>query len=615
MMKSIRTAAKPIYIIVAVAFVGTIIFAWGMDITGKGQGGQRPANVVGKINDEEVSLLTFSQTYRSKYDELLQTNTDPSEEDLEKLRDDTWNSLVGQVLMAQQIDKYNIRVTPEELTEYVKAMPPRELVQIEDFQTDGQFDPAKYQNYLQNLATSSDPQAEQVLLYLESTVKSQIMINKLQEMVISTVYIAKDEVLEDYRTKNEKTKVKYALISNADIDTSGLDITEQMIRNRYEQDKEESYKTDESATLQYVSFMKEPSEADKDSVKNEISVIYDQIKNGGNFEDLAKEYSQDGSASKGGDLGWFGKGRMVKPFEEAAFALKKNGDISEPILSQFGWHIIKLTGKRNKNDKGEPEEQIKASHILLKTDLSAQTLADLKDAAELFRQEAIGYSFEKAAEDKSYEIQTTPSFNKGGSIRGVGMNESLNKLAFDGEEGQVSEVVDTRNYFMVATKGTHNPAGYKPFDEVKDRIESTLRREILADKAYVKGQELYQEMVNNNMTLKQICSQEDLNCKDTEYFSRNDFIKNIGSDAGFIGAAFSLSENNKLSQPVKSRSGCYLIEYINNQPIDITEYEAVSDSLFKEYSKEKRQNTWREWYRQVYENAVIEDYREEIYGS
>ncbi len=615
MMKSIRTAAKPVYIIVAVAFVGTIIFAWGMDLSGKGQGGQRQANSVGKINDDEVSVQTFSQTYRSKYDELLQTNNDPSEDDIKRLRDETWNSIVGQVLMAQQIKKYNIQVTPEELTEYVKAMPPRELVGVEDFQTDGQFDPAKYQSYLQNLATSPDPQAEQVLLYLESTVKSQIMINKLQEMVVSTAYVSKPEILEDYKVKNEKVKVNYTNISTNEIDTTGLGITEQMIRDRYEQDKE-NYKTDETATLQYVSFMKEAGQEDLDSIKIAIQDIYEGIvQAGADFAEMAKEHSQDGSASRGGDLGWFGKGKMVKPFENAAFALKNIGDVSKPILSQFGWHIIKLTGKRDTNDKGQPENQIKASHILLKTEVSDQTLADIRAEADLFRQEAMEFGFVKTAEEKEYKIESTPAFPRNGSIRGVGVNAKLSDLAFDGKTGDVSDVVDTRNFFMVATKGEYNKAGYKPLEDVKSGIEGMLKREILAEKAFEKGQQLHRVMVDNKLNLKQLCDQENRSLKETEYFSRNDFVQNIGSDPAFIGAAFNLTEDNPLSDPIKSRNGCYLMEYINRQPIDMAEFDAVSDSLLKEEGTKKRQNIWREWYRQVYENATIEDYRDEIYGS
>jgi len=190
MMKKIRESAKPIFVIVIIAFVGTIIFAWGMDITSKDN---RQPNAIGRINDQDVSITAFSETYESKYQELLQTNTDPSEEDLERLRDETWNTIVGQTLIAQQIRERNIQITNAELAEYVKVLPPNELYQSEDMQTDGTFDPMKYQNYLQNLVTSPNPQAHQILLYIESTVKSQVLMNKLQGLITSTAFISESE--------------------------------------------------------------------------------------------------------------------------------------------------------------------------------------------------------------------------------------------------------------------------------------------------------------------------------------------------------------------------------------------------------------------------------------
>jgi len=146
MMKTIRNAAKPVYIVVIIAFVGTIIFAWGMDIGSKSK---RPPNAIGRINDQDIPIELFSRTYESKYQELIKTNTDPGEEDLQKLRDDTWNTIIGQTLLAQAITKNNIQLTNEELAEYVKVLPPNELYESPDMQTDGKFDPQKYQNLLQ----------------------------------------------------------------------------------------------------------------------------------------------------------------------------------------------------------------------------------------------------------------------------------------------------------------------------------------------------------------------------------------------------------------------------------------------------------------------------------
>jgi len=613
MMKTIRNAAKPVYIVVIIAFVGTIIFAWGMDIGSKSK---RPPNAIGRINDQDIPIELFSRTYESKYQELIKTNTDPGEEDLQKLRDDTWNTIIGQTLLAQAITKNNIQLTNEELAEYVKVLPPNELYESPDMQTDGKFDPQKYQNLLQRLVSSDNPRDEQVLLYIESSIKSQVLMNKLQGLITSTAFISKAEVRDQYIDLNEKVKVKYVFISEGDVDTAGIEITDEMLLARYEQDKETSYKQDETASLKYVSFDKKPSEADIDSVRKDIFEIYNQIKAGADFAELAEENSQDRGGENGGDLGFFSKNRMVKPFEDAAFALEKIGDVSEPVQTQFGWHIIKLTGKKTeKNDKGVEEPQIQASHILLKTEASEKTMADLRDQAERFRQEAVGNGFDQAAEEAELTPQTTKPFAPNANIPNIGPNKELSNMAFKAKLGSISDVVDSRNAYIVAAVNSREPAGFEPFEEVKDRIKNIVRRDLLNEKTYAKGNELYQQMIDGKLSFAVMAGQANLTVKETDFFSRNEFVKNVGSDPAFIGAAFSLSPENPLSAPIEGRTGCYLLEFVQKQPVDFAKYDEVSDSLYQDAVTKKRQDAWSKWYRKLYEDSKIEDFRQDIYGS
>jgi len=339
------------------------------------------------------------------------------------------------------------------------------------------------------------------------------------------------------------------------------------------------------------------------------------LKTGADLAKLAEEHSQDRSGQDGGDLGWFGRGRMVAPFEEAAFALKEINDISEPVKSQFGWHIIKLMGKKNeKNDKGVQENQLKASHILLKTETTAQTLANIRDEAERFRQDATDGNFDAVAEELGLKPQTTNSFTAGGSIPDLGSDKKLSEFAFKANPGSISEISDSRNAYIVATTGTIEPTGFKPFEDVKNRIQSKIRQEIINDRTYAKGNDLYQQMIDQNLNLNQMADQEGLFAKDADFFSRNDFVQNVGSDPAFIGTAFNLTEDSRLAKPIESRTGCYLMEFIARQSADKEKYDAMSDSLYQEALTKKRQDTWSKWYRDIYNNSTIKDFREDYYG-
>jgi peptidyl-prolyl cis-trans isomerase D len=613
MMHTIRNAAKPVYIVIIVAFVGTIIFAWGMDITSKDK---RPPDAVGIINGQKISLNMWQRTYENQYQELISANNDPSETDIEGLRDKTWNYLVGQLLINQQIEKYKIDVMPEELAEFVKNMPPKELYQAEEMQTDGKFDPVKYQNYLQNLVSSTDPRAEQMLLLIENSIKSQLLISKLQELIASTAYISKPGLQEDYISKNARVKTKYVYIHESNIDTSDIMITEDMIKARYEKDKDPNFKRDATATLKYIALKKEPSQADIDSVKKEISDIHQMAIKGEDFATLAEAYSQDRGGENGGDLGWFGRGRMVKPFEEAAFALRHAGDISEPVLSQFGWHIIKLTDrKKEKNKDGKEEETIKASHILLKTEVSERTLSELREKAENLRQDLSEGSFEQVAEKYQAEMQVTNPFALGKAIPGIGYEEKLNEFAFKAKKGAISNVIETNAAFIVAAPDTKNPEGFIPMADVAAQIERNIRNEIINDKTYAKAESLYQVVKAGSSGFEQAAGATGLEVKETKFFARHEFIEGVGNDPEFKGAAFNLSSENPLSKPVRGRTGAYLLKFVDKQEPDRQKFEAISDSLYTEELNNKRKDIWNAWYRDISSQAKIKDYREELFGS
>jgi len=608
MMKSMRNAAKPIYLVVILAFVGTIIFAWGMEFTHRRD---RHPGVIGKINDDEVSVDQYYRIYESKYQELLKTNSDPSEADLEKVRNEAWQFLVSQTLLQQQIEKNKIVLTDAELAEYVKYVPPQEFYQVEELQTNGQFDFSKYQNYIQSLAGSQDPRAEQMLMIIEQSVRSQIMVSKLQELVVSTAIVSPAEVEQDFRERNEKMQVNFVFLSGNNIDTTDITVSESEIKARYEQVKEKEFKTEPTATLKYIMLNKAASEADDSMVKAEIDDLYNRAMAGEDFATLAMENSQDpGSGKNGGDLGWFGRGRMVKPFEEAAFALKNIGDISAPVKSQFGWHIIKLTGRKTeKNAKGDSEEQIQASHILLKVEPSPATITKLQDQAHELKQLAEAKNIDEAAKSANLSVMETKPFGKGQYVPGIGQEPQFVEFAFSAKPGAISDIKETKQAFIIATPGTRKPAGYRSFDEVKDQLEKTIKVEKMVDRAFAKAERLYGELVSGSATLRTISERENLPIKETRPFARHEFVDFVGSEPAFIAAAFHLSESNRYSKPVRVKTGVYLLEFVNFFPADMSRYSAMSDSLYKEAVNKKRNDLWQTWFRNLTSSAKIEDYR------
>jgi peptidyl-prolyl cis-trans isomerase D len=616
MMKIMRNAAKPIYLVVILAFVGTIIFAWGMDFTGRGK---KNANIAGKINNTEISNEIYYRAYENKYQELLKTSPEPTEEQIANTRKEAWDGIVNEVLLNQQIAENKITLTDEELAQYVQVVPPGEFQKIPEFQNNGQFDMAKYQKYISELANSQDPRAEQMLMSIEQSVKAQVLNYKLQELVTASAVVPQSSVYDEYVNQNEKIQVKYIFISTANIDTSDIKPTDTEIKARYEKDKDNNYKIDQTATVRYVQINKAPTQVDADSVKNEIFQVYNQILGGADFAQVAKEVSQDNSATNGGDVGWVGKdSRMVEPFKEAALNLKKVGDISQPVQTQYGWHILKLTGRKTekdpKNPTGPEVEQAQISHILLKVAMSEKSHAILKEQAEKLRQAAIVSNLDQAAKEQNQTVQETKPFAKGASIPGIGNNPQINTLGFEGKSGTISDIIETPRAIFVVTPGIKKPAGYRSLDEVKEQISRMLRAEKITDKAMAKGETMYKEL-SQGMTLDILGAKYNMPVTTTDPFARFEFVKNIGSDPGFIGASFTLSETKRLSKPVKGQTGCYLLEYVSHVSADITKYNAMSDSLYNSAFIKKRNDVWQSWFKAMMDKAKIENYTQQTSGA
>src|ERR1041385_622201 len=221
-----------------------------------------------------------------------------------------------------------------------------------------------------------------------------------------------------------------------------------------------------------------------DSVKalKQAKDILAQAKRGGSFADLAQKYSKDpGSGSKGGDLGWFGKGRMVKEFDQAAFKATV-GQIVGPVHTQFGYHIIKILARENR--------EVKISDIHMAVHASSQTRGEISQHAQDFAYLAKQGNFEKEASQSKYAVKETQPFQNNNFIPDFGSNPALDKFAFKNKLGDVSEPISVQNGYAVFMISDVKEAGVRPYDEVKAALETRARREKKMEKLKAMAEEL-----------------------------------------------------------------------------------------------------------------------------
>jgi parvulin-like peptidyl-prolyl isomerase len=320
---------------------------------------------------------------------------------------------------------------------------------------------------------------------------------------------------------------------------------------------------------------------------------------GESFSDLAVKHSKDpGSASRGGDLGWFGKGRMVKPFEDAAFNAPI-GRIVGPVRTQFGYHIIKVGAKSKR--------EIRVTDFAVPVKPSSQTRNTILQRAQDFAYLAKENGFEKEAKIAKYEIQETPAFTKGSAIPGFGVNEAVSRFAFEGKTGAVSDVIDFQFGYAVVMSSEARPAGIKPFDEVKASVEPRALREKRMERMKALAQGARNSLQPGDSLGTITLTRRELNVTRTGSFSSS-FIPTVGRDPAFVGTITAMRVS-EISKPIEGVRGCYLIKLLSRTDVDTALYRAQREALRNSITQEKRSRFLTQWLDDLKKAADIEDNR------
>ncbi len=339
--------------------------------------------------------------------------------------------------------------------------------------------------------------------------------------------------------------------------------------------------------------------------KKEAYDIYKQLKAGADFAKLAKEKSKDpGSAARGGDLGWFGKGQMVKEFEKTAFSAKV-GVVQKPVKTRFGYHIIKVTDKLY-ND-------FVIEKIVNEIKPSATTQDRIYNRASDFSYLAKKNDFSKEAELMKYKVVKSSAFRKdNATIPGLGASRSIIDFVFANEVGTVSDVFKVGKGYVVFRVAEILPKGIRPYDEVKASVKAAAMRELKLDKAYEIAGE----------ARKKIGTSNDLE-KAKEVWSNVKVAKignvKLGKVLPTIGREYAFSEYcyygklNEVSEPVRGNRGVFLIKVIQRTPFDKNAYDIQRTSILENLMRQKQREFLNSWISSIKEEANIVDERYKYY--
>ncbi|MBN2355078.1 peptidylprolyl isomerase [candidate division KSB1 bacterium] len=596
LMNRMRENMKTILLILVAAFLMTIVVDWGM---GGFQSGRQPG-VLAVVDGKEISYEEFYNRYQNELAAYRQqSGTEPEGYQLQQLENRVVDNLIQQYLLNKVVKSIKLDASNQEIVEEIYNNPPEELKQNEVFQdSTGVFDMQRYQAALEN------PSADQFWVSVEEYLRMTLPMRKLDNMLRASAIVTDEEARLEYMKRNLKAKADYIFVSVSEVMTDVTEPTNEEINTYYEKHQVD-FKEEEKRVIDYVLLELKATQADSEAIYRQAEDLLAEAREGADFANLAKIHSEDeGSAKNGGDLGAFGRGAMVKPFEEAAFNASV-GEIVGPVKSQFGLHIIKVTDKLIEDG----ESKVQASHILLKFSASPKTREALRDEASYIAEAAKESNLATIAKAEDIEVKNSEPFAAGGFIPGLGMENRINNYVFRNKKGTVSDVFYIERGFLVLQVMEIQKEHIKSLDLVKAEIITKLKNEKAMQLAKDKCQQAADQMLSSS-DFESVASSLNLKVQKTDFFTLSGYVQNVGREPRFIGSAFALSPG-QISKPVEGTRGYYLIKLIEKTTFDENDFIAQKDNLKNQILQRKQQSMFSQWYNDLKEKSDIKDYRKD----
>ncbi len=641
-IKGMREGMKPVMWAVAVAFVASLFFV-GVTTLRKTLRGESRGPVVVEIDGNKIGQEDFERIF---YREMgvryrrfqRESNRAPTQEEERALRVTTANAVVNQIVLKEltlrEARRMGLRVTDEDVRTLVEREPL--------FQTDGEFDRRKYENF--TLEETGMTPGE-----FEAWLREHILMDRVFTMVGSAARVSEAEVKAHFDEEGEKVRVayvflpaslepkvkpseealkayysahlaKYHLGRRVSIRYVLLDLAQQRkevkaseaeVKEYYERNKN-VYADAGQIRCRHILFAVPPGEDDSawEAARAKAERAAARAREGEDFAKLAQELSEDpGSAREGGDLGFFPKGRTDPDFEAAAFALEE-GEISGPVKSIYGYHVIK------REPDFEPFEE-QADEIKKMLETQAAENGALTHATALAQRVGAGGDLAAEAAALGLKVEEAGPFEAAGTVGDLGWQQRLAEEAFTlevGGTGSVLPVVDfdprapgrrsLRGYVVYQVAARYEP-GPAPFDEVKETVARDWRRdEALAAVSAAAG-DLYRRAKEAG-DVAAAAKAAGADYGETAAFNRLAPAPELDRDYGVAAAAFD-AKVGEVVGPLRTASGYYVVKVLEKTPADPALYATRADQYRAGLLDERRRYVLEEWYRDLIARARIKN--------
>jgi peptidyl-prolyl cis-trans isomerase D len=591
--------------------------------------GETIASVEGRAITSGEFRRTYQaqlQAYRSAY------GSNMSEQLLKQLgiEQQILQQMVDEQASLAEARRLGIEVSDEEVRQRIFAIPA--------FQDNGRF--IGEQRYQQLLRMQRPPLSPSDF---EDGIRRNLTVEKLRASLTDWLSVPDKELEQEYRRRNdkvklavvsftadkfrsqvnatdqeiasyfdghkndfkipEKRKIKFLLI-DVDALRAKVVVPEADVRRAYD-DNVEQYSTPEQIRASHILLKTEGK--DDAAVKAKIEDILKQAKAGADFGELAKKYSEDDSNAKnGGDLDYFGRGKMVPEFDAVAFTLQP-GQISDVVKTQFGYHIIKLTDKKTGTTRPFAELRQQLTDQLSYERAQTQA-ADL--AASLEKQISKPADLDKVAKAQGLTVQESGFFARDEPIAGLGPSPEAAARAFDMKTGEVSAALRASRGFAFVTPVAKQDPYVPKLDEVKERV----RDEVIKQKARDLSREKAAEVAAKLKTapdFEKAAKAAGVDAKTTELIARDAPIPDLGVAPAVEDAAFKMAVGST-SDPIPVDNGTAVIKVVEKQEVSPSDYALARDKFREELLTDRRNRFFGAYMLKAKQRMKIEVNREQL---
>jgi len=604
--KQKTTIIKFVFWAIIATFVGTIFLVWGK---GSNRDGGDPNQAVA-VNGDSISFGQYQTVYRNLsqlYQNIYRERFTPELQKQLRLPQQALDQLVDQTLLLQEADHLGLKVGKDELV--------KSIAEIPAFQENGAFSKQRYLQVLNYQRMTPDD--------FEGMERSQLLGEKVRAKIQEGITVSDQEIADDYRQQNEKVNLDFVRLAPAFFE-SRVKVDDKELQAYFTEHQEE-FRTPETIALRYLQFV--PDRYAKDMVFEEGDVekyyrrhldqfevqeqvkaahilikvapkasaeeraarrklaekVLDEAKAGKDFAELARKYSDDpGSAAKGGELGYFPRGAMVKPFEQAAFSLKP-GELSGIVETPFGFHIIECQGYIEAGIKPLSTVTDQVKEGLRAEDAAQLALEKAMDAYNINRK---GGSLDAAAKANDLTIKETGFFGRGDAIEGLGDAPEVAAQAFSLAPGELARPVTQSEGVILYTVKERHESRLPELKEVRDRVVAAFREARAAELARQAADGMLADL-KAGKKLEDLAKKERLTVEETGLFARayGDFVPKLGNAPELAAAAFKLTAEQPVAPVVYNLDDHFVVatlkarEAADMQALDAAKREEIKSTL------------------------------------